>query len=44
MGHPRYHLDSGEIFFNGENITHLPPDNRAERGIFLSFQNVPEIP
>jgi Fe-S cluster assembly ATPase SufC len=29
---------------NGENISALTPDILAHRGMFLSFQNVPEIP
>jgi len=29
---------------DGENISDLSPEERSKRGIFLSFQNVPEIP
>ena len=43
MGHPRYTTD-GQILLDGEDISVLPPDKRHEKGIFLSFQNVPEIP
>ncbi len=43
MGHPRY-ITSGNIFLDGEDISLLTPDKRHERGLFLSFQNVPEIP
>ena len=28
----------------GEDITHLPPDQRAARGLFLAFQHPEEIP
>lgn len=43
MGHPRYEV-SGEILLNGENIVELSPSERHHKGIFLSFQNIPEIP
>src|SRR3989344_3315289 len=38
MGNPKYKF-SGEIIFENENISKLPPNERAKRGIFLSFQN-----
>lgn len=44
MGHPRYEITSGQIFFSGEDITNLPADERARRGIFLSFQYPYEVP
>lgn len=44
MGHPRYHVESGRILFNGEEIQELSPDERAKRGLFLSFQHPVEIP
>ena len=43
MWHPRYEV-SGEILLNGENIVELSPSERHHKGIFLSFQNIPEIP
>lgn len=43
MGHPRYQT-MGAIMLDGEDISALPPNIRHEKGIFLSFQNVPEIP
>lgn len=40
MGHPSYSLDStSKIELNGENITELEANERAEKGIFLSFQS-----
>jgi Fe-S cluster assembly ATP-binding protein len=40
MGHPAYSLDSkSKIELNGENITELEANERAEKGIFLSFQS-----
>lgn len=44
MGHPRYSIEGGEIEFEGESIIHLKADERAKRGIFLSFQYPEEIP
>ncbi len=43
-GHPKYKIISGEIILDGEDITNLTPDERAKRGIFLSFQYPKEIP
>ncbi len=44
MGHPGYTITKGSIVFKGENVTMLSPDERARRGIFLSFQYPHEIP
>ncbi len=44
MGHPSYKITKGRIILNGEDITRLPPDERALRGLFLVFQNPVEIP
>ncbi|MBE7410715.1 MAG: Fe-S cluster assembly ATPase SufC [Leptospiraceae bacterium] len=38
MGHPSYKVTSGDIFLNGESILSLSVDERARKGIFLSFQ------
>ena len=43
-GSPTYTVDSGAILFKGEDITALPADERARRGIFLSFQYPTTIP
>ncbi len=43
MGHPKYKLDSGSILFDGESIVELKVDERAKKGIFLSFQNPEEV-
>ena len=43
-GHPRYTVTSGSILFDGEDITELSVDERAKKGIFLSFQNPIEVP
>lgn len=44
MGSPEYKVTGGSIFFDGADITNETPDQRAKRGIFLSFQNPVEIP
>lgn len=39
MGHPSYTLDSkSKILFNNEPIQELKPEERADYGVFLSFQ------
>ena len=43
-GNPAYTVTAGRILFDGEDITALPVDERARRGIFLSFQNPIEVP
>lgn len=43
-GNPEYTVTSGEIVFDGENINDLPVNERANKGIFLSFQNPLEVP
>lgn len=43
-GNPEYTVTSGEIIFDGENITDIPVNERANKGIFLSFQNPLEVP
>ena len=43
-GHPKYAITSGQIFFDGEDITGMPVNERAKKGIFLSFQNPLEVP
>ena len=43
MGNPKYNIDSGKIFLDGEDITELAPNERAKRGLFLSFQYPSEI-
>lgn len=43
MGNPKYKIVRGEILFNGEDIINLRPDERAKKGIFLSFQYPQEI-
>lgn len=42
-GHPAYEVTGGEICFEGESILPLSPEERARKGLFLSFQYPPEI-
>lgn len=44
MGHPKYEISKGSISFKGEIINDLKADERAKRGIFMSFQNPQEVP
>lgn len=44
MGNPKYKVTSGQILFEGEDITNLKVNERAKKGIFLSFQYPEEIP
>ncbi len=43
FGHPKYKITQGNILLDGEDITHLSPDKKAKRGLFLSLQHLPEI-
>ncbi|MEZ0343638.1 MAG: ABC transporter ATP-binding protein [Caldimicrobium sp.] len=43
MGFPTYKVKHGQIIFKGEDITHLPPYERAKRGIGIMFQRPPTI-
>jgi Fe-S cluster assembly ATP-binding protein len=44
MGHPAYEVTEGEILFDGEDLTALGADERAQRGLFLAFQYPHTIP
>lgn len=44
MGHPAYEVVSGEIDYLGEDLLSMGVDERAHKGIFLSFQYPAEIP
>ena len=43
-GNESYEVIKGDILFKGENIVELAPEERAHKGIFLSFQYPIEIP
>lgn len=44
MGNPQYNVDNGSIVFADEDITNSRTDERAQKGLFLSFQSPVEIP
>ena len=43
-GNPAYQVTRGSITFDGEDITSMPVNERAKKGVFLSFQNPLEVP
>ena len=43
MGYPQYKVMGGKIFFKGEEITHMPINERALLGIGISYQRPPTI-
>jgi Fe-S cluster assembly ATP-binding protein len=43
-GKEDYEVEEGEILLDGENIDELGPEERAHKGVFLSFQYPVEIP
>jgi Fe-S cluster assembly ATP-binding protein len=44
MGHPAYVVTEGQILVDGEDVTELGADERAQRGLFLAFQYPHAIP
>jgi len=43
MGYPQYKVIGGKIVFKGEDITHMPINERAALGIGMSYQRPPTI-
>ena len=43
-GKDHYNIDNGDIIYKGDSIIDLPPEERAYRGIFMSFQYPVAIP
>lgn len=43
-GNHAYTVTEGDIVFGGESIVDMPVNERAKKGIFLSFQNPLEVP
>jgi Fe-S cluster assembly ATP-binding protein len=43
-GREGYEVTGGEVFYKGEDLLALEPDQRAVKGIFLAFQYPVEIP
>ena len=44
MGHPSYEITAGQVQLQREDITHLPPNERARRGLFLAMQYPTAVP
>jgi Fe-S cluster assembly ATP-binding protein len=44
MGHPAYQVTDGEIWFKGQNVVGMAPDERSRLGLFLAFQYPSAIP
>ena len=44
MGHPAYEITEGKLFLDGEDVTEMAANERAERGLFLAFQYPHAIP
>ncbi len=43
-GKDEYEITQGDVLFEDNSITELDPEERAHKGIFLSFQYPVEIP
>ena len=43
-GHPAYEVTEGTVFYKGEDLLEMEPDERARAGVFLAFQYPVEIP
>src|ERR671939_1800638 len=43
-GHPGYEITEGQILLDGDDVTELEADERAQRGVFLAFQYPHAIP
>lgn len=44
MGNPAYEITEGEVYFDGQNLLELEPDERSRMGIFLAFQYPVAVP
>jgi len=43
-GRDGYEVTEGEVWYNGQNLLELDPEERAREGLFLAFQYPVEIP
>ncbi len=43
LGHPSYAVSGGTVTLDGEDITNLPTEKKAGKGLFLSLQYPPEV-
>jgi Fe-S cluster assembly ATP-binding protein len=44
MGHPAYEITDGQILLEGEDVTEMEADERAQKGLFLAFQYPHAVP
>jgi Fe-S cluster assembly ATP-binding protein len=44
MGHPAYEITEGKVLLDGDDVTEMEADERAQRGLFLAFQYPHAIP
>ena len=44
MGHPKYEVMNGSVEFEEEDLLDMSVDERAKKGVFMSFQHPQEIP
>jgi Fe-S cluster assembly ATP-binding protein len=44
MGNPFYQVIKGEVFYKGEDLLAMAPDDRARKGLFIAFQYPVSIP
>ena len=43
-GHPGYEVTAGSVFYEGQDLLQMDPEERARQGVFLAFQYPVEIP
>jgi len=43
-GHPAYEVTGGSIHYQGKDLLAMPPEERANDGVFMAFQYPVEIP
>ncbi|KKU81856.1 MAG: FeS assembly ATPase SufC [Parcubacteria group bacterium GW2011_GWA1_47_8] len=43
MGHPAYEMTGGSVVLDDEDITNLPTEKKAGKGVFLSMQYLPAV-
>ena len=44
LANPHYTVTAGRVLLHGDDVTGMPTDERAARGMFLGFQHPEEIP
>jgi Fe-S cluster assembly ATP-binding protein len=44
MGHPAYEITEGQILLDGQDLTEMEADERAQKGLFLAFQYPHAVP